>query len=137
MAMDSHDKPDGNAASRLAHAKELHASADAARERSAELRQSAAQAKAVAEHLRSEGAKESENVFSQIRHESILEMAERHVTEANRHLEHQRALIEVLIRDKHDRMLVHARKILEILEKSQELAQTHLVLEREFHGDRS
>ncbi len=121
---------------RLAHAKELHADADAAHERGAERRQMSKKAKAIAEQLHSDGAKMSAESFDRmIRHESIMEMAERHVAEADRHVERQRQLIEALVHDKHSgRILEHARKVLELLEQSQKLARSHLALEREFHG---
>src|SRR5262249_13177548 len=62
-----------------------------------------------------------------------LEMAERHVTEADRHVEHQRQLIEALVRDGHSMsMLERARKVLEILEQSLKLAHKHYALEGEF-----
>jgi hypothetical protein len=44
------------------------------------------------------------------------EVAERHVAEAEKHAEHQKKLIEVLVRDKHYRALGHASKVLEVLE---------------------
>ena len=125
-----------NSSRRLAHAKELHVEADAARERSAERKQVAKQARSIAEQLRGEAVKASAEAFSRARSESVLEMAERHVAEADRHVEHQRQLIEVLIRDKHERMLEHARKVLELLEQSRKLARAHLALEREFHRSR-
>ena len=52
-------------------------------------------------------------------------------------MEHQRKLIEVLKRDKHENMLEQAHKVLEILEHSQELARAHLALEREFRRNQS
>jgi hypothetical protein len=112
---------------RLANAKDLHADADAAQQRSTERKQGAERAKATMERLR--------DPTWRMRHETELEMAERHVAEADRHVEHQKRLIEVLIRDRHERMLVHARKVLEVLEQSRRLARTHLALEREFQGN--
>lgn len=137
MVMKTADKFEEDSGRRLAHAKQLHAEADAARVRSTERKGAADHAKDTAEQLHSEAAKVSANSFSHLRHESVLTMAERHVAEADRHVEDQRRLIEVLVRDKHTRMLEHARKVLELLKQSQRLARTHLALEREFHGDRS
>ncbi len=135
--MNGADKLKENSSRRLAHARELHEEADAARERSAERKQVARQARGIAEQLHGESVKASAEAFSRARSESVLEMAERHVAEADRHVEHQRHLIEELIRDKHERMLEHARKVLALLEQSRELARTHLALEREFHRSRS
>ena len=134
--MNAADQHKDNSSRRLAHARELHVEADAARERSAERKQVARQARGIAEQLHGEAVKASAEAFSRARSESVLEMAERHVAEAERHVEHQRHLIEVLIRDKHERMVEHARKVLAVLEQSRELARTHLALEREFHSDR-
>lgn len=131
------DRPDPlkeEASRRLAHAKQMRADADIARERSTERRKMAKSAKDIAKRLCAEGAKVPVDAFSQPRNEPILAMAERHVMEAEGHVERQRKLIEVLIRDKHERMVAHARKILEILEQSQKLARMHLALEREFNG---
>ena len=66
--------------------------------------------------------------------ESSPEMAERHVAEAERHVERQRTLLEELICDKHERMLGDAQKVLEVLEQSLKLARAHRDLEREFHS---
>jgi hypothetical protein len=111
----------------LAHAKELHADADAAQQRSSERKQNADCAHATMERLRGGG-------IQWLRNEAPLEMAERHVAEAERHIERQRKLLEELIRDKHERMLGHARKVLEVLEQSLKLARVHRDLEREFHS---
>ena len=108
---------------RLAHARELHADAGAARHRSKERKQNAEDAKALMQRLRDDPTR-------WLPSETLLEMAERHVAEAGRHVEHQKKLIEVLVRDKHVRMLVHAYRILEVLEQSQRLAQTRLALRR-------
>jgi hypothetical protein len=112
---------------RLAHAKELHRDADAARQRSRERKQSAECAHATMARLREDATRWTSDA-------SPLELAERHVAEAERHVEHQRKLLEVLIRDKHERMIGHAREVLEILEKSRNLAYAHLDLERGFQS---
>jgi hypothetical protein len=135
--MESPDKPEDNARRRLTHARRLHADADAARERSAGHKQMANNAKETAAQLRSESAKVAADAFSRVRTETDLQMAERHVTEADRHVQNQRTLIEVLVRDKHEKVLEHARKVLAVLEQSQKLAEAHLALERDFHAGRS
>jgi hypothetical protein len=43
--------------------------------------------------------------------------------------------MEVLFRDKHYKALGLARKVLEMLEQSRRLAQTHLTVEREFRSN--
>ena len=108
---------------RLAHARELHAEASAARRRSKERQRQAEAARAIVQRLRHEP-------MQWIRNETALQMAERHVVEAERHVEHQKKLIELLVRDKHKRMLAHAHRVLEVLERSQRLAQTRLALAR-------
>ncbi len=67
--------------------------------------------------------------------ESPVAMAERHVVEAEARIERHKKLIATLERDKHSRMIPHARKILEVLEESLRLARVHLQLEREHHGN--
>jgi hypothetical protein len=116
-----------NSTKRLAHAKELHAEADAAQRRSSERKQDARSARVTMERLR-------DDTTQWLRHESPLEVAERHVAEAERHVEHQRKLLDRLVRDKHERMIRHAQKVLEVLEQSRKLAHAHLALEREFRS---
>jgi hypothetical protein len=69
-----------------------------------------------------------------LRTESVLEMAERHVAEAQRHVEHQKALVEALTRARHKEILDLARKVQGVLERSLELARAHLAFERELQG---
>lgn len=135
MSMNAIDELKANSSLRLALAKELHVQADAARERGAERKRVARHARGIAEQMHGEAVKASEDAFRRPRAESILAMAERHVEEADRRVDHQRHLIEVLIRDKHERMLEHARKILSLLEQSRDLTRTRLALEREFHSN--
>ncbi len=69
--------------------------------------------------------------------DSPVEVAERHVAEAERRIARHRKLIETLERDKHINMLPHARRILELLEESLRLARVHLQLERDHYGNPS
>jgi hypothetical protein len=114
-----------NSLKRRALARELRADADAARQRSNQHRQSADAAKVTMERLR-------DATTRLLRYGSPLEMAERHVAEAERHVERQRELLDGVIRAKHERLLEHAQRVLEVLERSRILAHTHLALEREF-----
>jgi hypothetical protein len=114
-----------NSVKRLAHAKELHAKADAARRRSSEHKQDARSARVTMERLR-------DDTVQWLRHESPLETAERHVAESERHVELQRKLLGRLVRDRHETMIGHAQEVLEVLEQRRKLAHAHLALERAF-----
>ena len=94
------------------------------------------QARDLAKRLRGEADRISAEQTRRVNCQSVMEMAERHVAEAARHVEHQRNLIKVLEHDKHTGMLEHAHEVLDVLEQSEQLARAHLALEREFHGNR-
>lgn len=67
--------------------------------------------------------------------ESPVEIARRHVSEAEIRIARQQRLIETLERDKHPRMVPHAQKVLDVLKESLELARVHLELEIKHYGD--
>ena len=68
--------------------------------------------------------------------ESPIEMARRHVAEADQRVARQKALLDELLRDGHaGRGIAQARSVLEVLEQSLRLAREHLRLEREHYGN--
>lgn len=69
--------------------------------------------------------------------ESPVEVARRHVTEAEDRVARQERLVQTLERDKHMGMVPHAQRILDVLRQSLHLARVHLQLEIEHYGDRT
>ena len=67
--------------------------------------------------------------------ESPVEIAKRHVADAENRVARQERLVATLERDKHPVMAQHGQKILEVLKRSLELARVHLQLEIEHYGD--
>ena len=61
--------------------------------------------------------------------ESPLEMARRHVAEAEIRIEQQRRLVEEMERDNYPRAAEMARKTLQIMEETLAISREHLELE--------
>lgn len=66
--------------------------------------------------------------------ESPVQVARRHVAEAERRVARQRELIEELARDRHFATAEQAKKVLDVLEDSLRLARVHLELEEAHYG---
>ena len=67
--------------------------------------------------------------------ESPLEMAARHVAEAEQRIARQQTMLETLKRDGHSgRIIAEAQTILATLNQSLRLAKQHLELERRHYG---
>ena len=66
--------------------------------------------------------------------EDPLAQAERHVREGEEHVARQAAIIDELDRDNHPAAAARARKVLQTLRESLELARGHLRLERQARG---
>ena len=66
--------------------------------------------------------------------ETMVALAQRHVTEAEARIARQRELIQELERDGHKSMAGRAQKVLSVLEESLRLARIHLQLEIEHYG---
>ena len=67
--------------------------------------------------------------------ESPVDVARRHVAGAETRVARQERLVETLERDKHFGMVGQARKILDVLKQSLQLAYVHLQLEIDHYGD--
>jgi hypothetical protein len=67
--------------------------------------------------------------------ESPVQVARRHVSEAENRVARQERLVQTLERDRHFGMVPHARKICDVLKQSLHLARVHLQLEIEHYGD--
>jgi hypothetical protein len=67
--------------------------------------------------------------------ESPLEMAQRHVVEAEQRIARQQALLETLKRDGHSgRIIAEAQTVAATLEESLRLAKQHLEMEQQHYG---
>jgi hypothetical protein len=64
------------------------------------------------------------------RHETLLQLAQRHVLEGEERVARQRAMIEAMERHRHPVVAAKARDILATMEESLRLAKQHLEAER-------